>query len=53
MTFATAFWVCMLVWLVFGFWTNRNDIGGMGGSLLSFVLFFLLGWKVFGSPVHG
>lgn len=56
MTFALAFWILMLVWLVFGVYANRATPGnwsGWGGSLLEFFLFLLLGWKVFGSPLHG
>lgn len=53
MTFGTAFWIIMLIWLIFGFWRSWGDHYAMGGSLMQFVLFLLLGWKVFGAPVHG
>lgn len=50
------FWVLMLLWLVFGLWSDyvpgqpypvRNGIG----TVLLFVLFAVLGWQVFGAPV--
>ena len=52
------FWVLMILWLVFGVWTNRTDIQGgryvsLGGTLLEFILFFLLGWQAFGFIVQG
>lgn len=57
MTIGLAFWVIMLVGLIFGFATWRGAIAGSygwyGNSLLVFVLFLLLGWKVFGAPLHG
>jgi len=54
------FWVLMLLWLLFGvlvFWP-RGGGGAMafaplGGTLLQFVLFGLLGWQVFGPAVKG
>jgi len=46
----------MLLWLVFGLWSNWPATGGrfqpLGGTLLLFILLVLLGWKVFGAPVH-
>ncbi len=47
------FWVIMIVWFVFGLWTSRADVqagryGGVGGSVLEFVLFALIGWRLFG-----
>ena len=52
------FWLLMLFALVFGCysgWPARN--GGtftvLGGGLLTWVLLFILGWKVFGFPIHG
>ncbi len=51
------FWVLMLLWLVFGFWSNRDDLRAgkytwAGGSLLLFILLALLGWKAFGPPLQ-
>lgn len=51
------FWMLMILWLLFGLYWNRADLragnyGGTGGSLLLFVLLFLLGWRVFGFVVQ-
>lgn len=56
MTFALAFWILMLLWLVFGLaWWHGSlgTWGPLGGGLLLFILFLLLGWKLFGAPLHG
>jgi hypothetical protein len=43
------FWVLMLIWLIFGIWTQRTNIqagtnwGVWGGNLLIFILLFVLG----------
>lgn len=61
MTRGLIFWVIMLVWFVF---VLLNTFGGasLGGyahgisvasSFLDFVLFLLLGWQVYGPPIHG
>lgn len=54
MSMRLIFYVLMLIWAVFGL----LSFGGYGGhyvaagsQLLFFVLFLLLGWKVFGPPV--
>ena len=51
LTIGLAFWILMLVWLAFGLWSQGG--GWFGGSAFQFILFFLLGWKVFGFPIHG
>lgn len=53
MTKGTIFWLLMLLWLIFGAWSLWPRAGEVmwapiGGSLLLFVLLFLLGWQVFG-----
>lgn len=59
MTIGFIFWLLMLLWLVFGIWsawtvpTLRSNYPFVGGSLLVFILLFLLGWKVFGWPIAG
>lgn len=53
MSFALAFWILMLVWLVFGLALHFGYAPMWGGSVLLFVLMLLLGWKVFGPPLHG
>jgi len=53
MTLGLAYWVLMLVWLVF---FMLNHIGMVTGiwvnTLFLFVLFALLGWAVFGPPLR-
>ena len=54
MTLGLAYWLLVLVWLVFGALLHLGYIGGpwVGGNLaLPFVLFVLLGWQVFGPPL--
>jgi hypothetical protein len=57
MTLGLAFWILMLIWFVFGILTHYGMVPGtygpLGNTLLLFVLFLLLGWKVFGAPIHG
>jgi hypothetical protein len=57
MTRGLIFWIIMLIWLVFGFVWHFGFIaagyGPIGGVLLLFILFALLGWQVFGPPIHG
>lgn len=55
MTLGLAFWVLMLIWFVFSLLIHFSVVGGpyvWGNTLLLFVLFLLLGWKVFGAPLH-
>jgi hypothetical protein len=52
------FWVLMVLWLIFGIWSNRVQIQGgqyqiIGGNLLLFILLFILGWRVFGFIIQG
>ena len=50
------FWILMLLWLVFGLWENWPVQGarpwGLAGHILLFLLFLVLGWKVFGPPLQ-
>jgi hypothetical protein len=55
MTLGLAYWVLMLIWLVFGVLTHLGMIGGVwagGNVVLLFILFLLLGWQVFGAPLR-
>lgn len=53
MTLGLLFWVIMVVWFVFGLYTNRAALGAwVGGNLATFILLALLGWQVFGPVVH-
>lgn len=56
MTLCVLFYVLMLLWLVFGVWNSWPAGAGAnwrpaGNVLLLFLLFLVLGWQVFGSPV--
>jgi hypothetical protein len=56
MSVGLAFWILMLIWLVFGVLSHLGLVGTyglVGGTVLIFVLFLLVGWKVFGPPLHG
>jgi hypothetical protein len=56
MSLGLAFWILMLIWLVFGFawhWGVMGPYGPWGFSLLLFILLALLGWHAFGPPLHG
>lgn len=56
MSIGLAFWILMLIWLVFGLawhWGALGPYGPIGGTLLLFILLLLLGWKTFGPPLHG
>lgn len=58
MSIGLIFWVIMLLWLVFAIawnsgWSAIGPHGPLGNSLLLFILFLLLGWRVFGAPIHG
>jgi len=53
MSFALCYWILMLIWLVFGLWANGvTNVKASGGTVLLFILLVLLGWKVFGPPIH-
>jgi len=56
MSFGLVYWILMLIWLVFGLWANwpatAANARPLGGTLLLFILLVLLGWKVFGAPIH-
>lgn len=56
MSLGLAFWILMLIWLVFSFALMGGYVGmeyrAIGGNLLLFVLFGLLGWQVFGPGIH-
>lgn len=54
MSLSLVFWILMLVWLVFGAYSTWpcKDLKASGGTLLLFILLLVLGWKVFGPPIH-
>lgn len=48
------FWIIMLIWLIlgiFGIYSSGFHAVTVGGTLLEFVLFGLLGWQTFGPAV--
>jgi hypothetical protein len=57
MPLGLAFFILMLIWLLFGFAQNYGAVPGpygpWGHTILLFVLLLLLGWQVFGPPLHG
>jgi hypothetical protein len=59
MTIGFLFWLLMILWLIFGlYWSwpatpAPAAFWPIGGHFVLWVLLFLLGWKVFGFPIHG
>jgi len=58
MTLQVWFWLFMALWLIFGVWRNysapvagRPIFIGFGGIVIELILFIILGWQVFGSPI--
>jgi hypothetical protein len=52
------FWILMLLVLVLWLWNGMSTFrsgsyGILGGNLVEFILFGLLGWNVFGPAVKG
>jgi hypothetical protein len=51
------FWLLMIIWLIFGIWTEwpiaSNTYHPIGRHILLWILLFLLGWQVFGWPISG
>jgi hypothetical protein len=56
MSLSLIFWIGMFVWLLFGLWSNWPVGPGtakpLAGSVLLFILLLVLGWQVFGAPIH-
>jgi hypothetical protein len=55
MTLGLAYWVLMLIWLVWGLLTHFGYAGSYSADVnvvLLFILFLLLGWQTFGPPLH-
>lgn len=54
MTLGLAFWILMLIVVVLGaYWNWGTPSPAARTDLLLFALLVLLGWKVFGAPLHG
>jgi hypothetical protein len=56
MSLGLVFWLIMLIWLLFGIALHVGwiaiGLGVIGGPLVIFILFAVLGWQVFGPPLH-
>ena len=56
MSLQLLFWILMLIWLIFGLAYNggylQGPYGPWGNTILLFVLFLILGWQAFGSPIQ-
>ena len=57
MTAGNWFWIIFVLCVIFGLWGNNpwrpaGPIGAFGSAVVIFILMFLLGLRVFGSPVH-
>lgn len=53
MSIAIFFWVIFIIWTIFGLWRSGPDRYAIGYHGVVAVLIFLLGWRVFGFPIHG
>jgi hypothetical protein len=58
MTLGFLFWLLWVLAALFGVWgiypgANRPPFVPFGGLFLVFVLFFLIGWRVFGFVIQG
>ena len=58
MSLGAWFWILMALWALFGLAWNSNPTilsgwGWLPNWFLLFMLFVILGWKVFGSAIHG
>ena len=56
MSLSLIFWIGMFFWLLFGLWSNwplgATTAKPLAGSVLLFILLLVLGWQVFGAPIH-
>lgn len=57
MTIGFLFWLIMVIWFLFGLWQNYTPdqpypFQRAAGNLLTFILFGLLGWQVFGPVIR-
>lgn len=51
------YWLLWFLWVLFGLWGTFTPAGQAfwprGGWAMPVVLFFLIGWKLFGFVIHG
>lgn len=54
MSIGLLFWICFVLALLVGFGAlDRSRPYWFGYPLLLLVMLFLIGWRIFGFPVHG
>lgn len=55
MSIGLLFWILWILAVVFGAWSSWpiTNIRPLGSSLLVWILLGLLGWGIFGAPIHG
>lgn len=56
MTLQILFWFLMILWAVVVGWGWRypeQPFARGGGWFLTFILFAILGWAIFGAPIKG
>lgn len=53
MTFGLCFYVLMVLWFASSLWSaDFKNLKQSGGSLILFLILLLLGYKLFGPPLH-
>lgn len=52
MSLAIAYWVLMLIWLALVIYSSWPNLRSGGGNLVLFLLLVIIGWQVFGAPLH-
>ena len=58
MPLSLLYWILMLLWLIAGFWWGWGQEGParyswFGWSIILFLMFLVLGLRVFGAPIKG
>ena len=56
MTLSLLYWLLMLLWVLFGAWRGVSvptDRPLVAWGLIPFLLFLVIGLKLFGSPIQG
>jgi hypothetical protein len=52
MSLAVAYWILMLIFLVFGFWSSWPNLRAGGPNIVLFLILVIAGWKLFGPPIN-
>lgn len=56
MTLSLLYWIVMLLWVLIGGWLSlppRSDGSIAKWGIIPFILFVIIGLKLFGSPIQG